>query len=243
MTETPKSVLAPHATVRNYRPEPVPTELFDRLIAEAQQAPTDATGQMYSFVRIVDPGLRRRLAEVVGDQQHVAEAAELLLVCADLHRLGTILRRGGFEPGCFPATGMHFATVDATLAAQRLIDAAEAVGLGTCCIGGVLSGIQEIVELTALPAGVLPLFGLCLGWPAEAPARRPRVARESVLHTDHYREPSPEELHNDIARMATITRSRDWVGVLATYFSAGGIMEQREAGLRRVLQRQGFSWP
>jgi len=42
--------------------------------------------------------------------------------------------------------------------------------------------------------------------------------------------------------MAAITRSGDWIGVLARYFASGGTMEQREGALRRVLERQGFAW-
>jgi FMN reductase (NADPH) len=132
--------------------------------------------------------------------------------------------------------------VDATLAAQRLIDAAEALGLGVCCIGGILDGIEALVELLALPGGVVPLFGLCVGWPGEDPAERPRVATASVLHTDRYRDRDVGALEADVAVMAATTRSRDWPKVLARYFASGGIMEQREAALRRVLVRQGFSW-
>ena len=216
--------------------------MLERIVAEAQRAPTDATAQMYSFVRIASEPARRRIAEVSGDQAHVATAAEFLMVCADVHRLERVLEKGGRRPGAYPATGLHFAAVDAALAAQRLIDAAEALGVGTVCIGGILNGLEEIVGLLALPRGVLPLFGLCLGWPAETPHERPRLALGSVLHEERYREQAPEEIEADVAAMAAITRSRDWVGVLTRYFGRGGTMEAREPLLRRVLERQGFAW-
>lgn len=235
-------ILAPHRSIRVFRPEPLPEGMTERLVAEAQRAPSDATGQMYSFVQIADRHLRHRVSELSGDQRHVVDAAEFLIVCADIHRLARVLEYRGEEPGRFPSTGLHFATVDATLAAQRLIDAAEVVGLGTVCIGGILTGIEDLVGLLALPAGVLPLFGVCIGWPGEEPVERPRVSVTSVLHTDRYREQAAEAIAQDLTAMAATTRSGDWARVLARYFGAGGVMEQREPGLRRTLERQGFAW-
>lgn len=242
MSAPPDRILAPHRSIRTFRAETLPAGMLERLVTEAQRAPTDATGQMYSFVRVVDPTARERIAAFSGDQRHIAEAAEFLVVCTDLHRLSRVLELRGFTPGRFPAAGLHFGMVDAALAAQRLIDAAEAVGLGICCIGGVINSIEELVELLALPTGVLPLFGLCLGWPAEAPAERPRVALGEVLHEGRYRNQTREEIEADVAAMALTTRSRDWLKVLSRYFAAGGTMEQREGALRRMLDRQGFAW-
>ena len=242
MPEPTGRVLAPHRSVRAFRPEPLPAGMLERLVAEAQRAPTDAGGQMYAFVQVRDAATRRRVAALSGEQAHVTDCAEFLVVCADLHRLFRTLAHRGHAPGEFPAAALHFGVVDAALAAQRLIDAAEALGLGTCCIGGILDGIAELIEVLALPLHVLPLFGLCLGLPAEAPVERPRVALGAVLHPDFYREQTPDGIEAAAAGMADTTRSRDWAKALARYFAAGGVMEQREAALRRVVERQGFAW-
>ena len=89
---------------------------------------------------------------------------------------------------------------------------------------------------------MLPLFGLCVGWPGEAPVARPRVALTSVLHADTYHELTPEAIAADVTAMAPTTRSGDWATVLERYFAAGGTMEEREPALRRALERQGFAW-
>ncbi len=239
---TTQRILAAHRSIRVFRPEPLPADVLERLVAEAQRAPSDATGQMYSFVRIADPELRRRVAALAGGQAHIVQAAEFFVVCADLYRLTRLLEGNGRRRGSFPATGLHFATVDAALAAQRLIDAAEALGLGTVPVGGILNGIEALVDLLGLPERVVPLFGLCVGWPGEEPIERPRVSSASVLHTDRYRVQTPEAMAGDVEAMAATTRSRDWLRVLSRYFSEGGVMEQREQTVRRVLQRQGFAW-
>lgn len=234
-------ILPPHRSIRRYRLEPIDEALVERLLATAQNAPTDATAQMATLIRVRDPELRQRIAALAGEQEHILEAAEFFVVCADIHRLRTILTAWELEPGQYPGTALHFATVDAALVAQRLIDAAELMGLGTCCIGGVLNGVEELVELLALPAGVMPLFGLCLGWPAEEPPVRPRVALESIVHTDRYGNYPEPQIAEDVAAMGAITRSGDWLRVLSSYFASGGIMEEREWPWRRALARQGFA--
>ncbi|HPC82741.1 MAG TPA: nitroreductase family protein [Thermoanaerobaculaceae bacterium] len=234
-------ILPVHRSIRSYRPEPVGEALLERLLATAQHAPTDATAQMATLIRVQDPELRRRVAALAGEQEHVCEAAEFFVVCADIHRLHTILTASGLVPGQFPGVGLLFATVDASLVAQRLVDAAEAAGLGTCCIGGILDGVEDLIELLALPPGVVPLFGLCLGWPAEQPPVRPRLALESMVHTDRYGNYSEPRIAEDVAAMAAITRSGDWLRVLSSYFASGGVMEEREWPWRRALARQGFA--
>ena len=106
-------ILPGHRSIREYRPDPISEDLLVRLLATAQHAPTDATAQMATLIRVVDPELRSHLASLSGDQEHILTAAEFFVVCADLHRLQTILQANGMTPGRYPATGLHFATVDA----------------------------------------------------------------------------------------------------------------------------------
>ena len=44
-----------HWTVREYTSERIPADKLDVILHAAQRAPTDATAQMYSFVRLLDP--------------------------------------------------------------------------------------------------------------------------------------------------------------------------------------------
>ncbi|EYI69118.1 nitroreductase A, partial [Salmonella enterica subsp. enterica serovar Heidelberg str. CVM24391] len=44
-----------------------------------------------------------------------------------------------------------------------------------------------------LPKHVLPLFGLCLGWPADNPDLKPRLPAELVVHENQY-QPLDEKL-------------------------------------------------
>ena len=46
--------------------------------------------------------------------------------------------------------------------------------------------IEAVTELLELPKHVLPLFGLCLGWPADNPDIKPRLPASLVVHENQY---------------------------------------------------------
>lgn len=232
--------LAPHRSVRQFKSDAIPEELVQALLREAQRAPTDATAQMYSFLRISDRKLRLALSAACGGVPPMESAPEFFVICADLARLQAFLALEDQKLGDFPSIGLHFATVDATLAAQRLMDAAEAAGLGVCPIGALVNGIEKVVELLQLPPLVMPLFGLCLGYPQETPPERPRLPLSLVLFTDTYGALPAGALKEASEHMNAITRSGHWLGVLSRYFAEKGTMEERETAWRRVLQAQGF---
>lgn len=228
-----------HWTVRAFKPVAMPAEHLSAVLHAAQRAPTDATAQMYSFVRLVNGDLRAKIAEMTRNP-HFATASEAFVVCADVHRLRLLLERRGFAFGSWSAASVHFALGDAVLAGQNLLTAAEMLGYRGCWIGGVVSALPDLVDVLRLPEGVLPFAGLVIGVPDEAPRVRPRVARALVVHEDTYREPTPEDLDGALADMAAITSRGDWAQSLARYFAVGGTMEAREGRLRDTMLRQGF---
>ncbi len=227
-------------SVRRYRPDPIPPETLDAMLRAAQRAPTGAALQLYSFVRITDPDLRDRIATLAGDQRHVREAPEFLVICADTHRIERLLAHRGSESGIGPTMALFYGLIDATLAAAYLALAAEAMGYGTCFIGGIQNHLDEVARLLRLPRRVIPLVGLCIGRPAEEPPRKPRLPLAAILHENGYREPTPALLEESYRVMAAATRSGDWYNVLCKYGASGGVMERREAVLHRALIQQGF---
>ncbi len=227
-------------SIRKFKREPIPEEDLEKILYAAQRAPTDATAQMYSILRVTDPELRQRLAHLSGDQEHIESAAEFFLILADVWRLRRLVEHRGGRFGRWPRTAAHFAIVDAVLAGSALATMAEALGYGICWIGGVLNGIREISALVDLPEGVIPVAGLCVGVPDEDPAPRPRLPRELVVHENRYRAYTPEELDEAYAAMRPITRKGDWYRVLGRYFTEGGTMELREGPYQALAARKGF---
>ena len=66
------AALEAHRSIRHYKPEPIPPEHVQRMMQAAQRVSTGGAGQLYSIVRVTDRDLRARLAEMMGEQAHVA---------------------------------------------------------------------------------------------------------------------------------------------------------------------------
>jgi nitroreductase len=211
-------LLATHVSVRSFAREPLTLGLLAQCVAAAQQAATSSNVQAYSVIRVTDVAERATLAELCGGQSQIAEAAEFLVVCADLRRNDLIARAAG---GAVVANFEAFlvATVDAALFAQNLVVACEAHDLGTCYIGGLRNRIDEVDRVLELPHLVLPLFGLCIGQPAVRNDVKPRLATDAVLHEGRY--PSDESV------LASV---RDYDAILAPYLAARGTPQHTWSG-------------
>jgi len=181
--------LLAHRSVRAYRDEPLPAGTLEALIAAAQSASTSSNLQAWSVVAVEDHERKARLAHLAGDQTHIRTCPLFLVWLADLSRLARVA--GARD---MPHAGLDYtellllAVIDAALAAQNAVVAAEALGLGTVYIGGIRNRPLDVASELALPPRVFPVFGLCVGWPdpARPAAVKPRLPQEAVLHRETY---------------------------------------------------------
>jgi len=188
MNDTIK-LLMEHRSIRQYADTPLTSDQLHTIIAAGQQASTSSNMQAYSIIRITDKTIRQELMELSGQQQHVEEAPEFLVWCADLSRIHhATIGAKLIAPNDHLELAEHFiiAAVDAALAAQNSAVAAESMGLGILYVGGIRNHIHQVAELLQLPCYVAPLFGMCIGYPLEQPILRPRLPIAAVLHENHY---------------------------------------------------------
>ncbi|GAB4513383.1 MAG: NADPH-dependent oxidoreductase [Anaerolineae bacterium] len=180
------SVIHAHRSIRRYRPDPVPREMIERIVAAGQRASTSSNLQTYSVVAVTDPSKRERLSELCGNQRHIREAPVFLAFCADLARLERVCELRGYTIQADHLESFLVAAIDAALVIQTAVLAAEAMGLGACMIGGIRNNPREVIKLLDLPRLVFPVVGLTLGWPAEEPVLKPRLPLRAVLHWERY---------------------------------------------------------
>lgn len=181
--------LLSHCSVRAYRDTPLPTGTLETLVAAAQSAATSSNLQAWSVVAVEDVARKGRLALLAGDQAHIRECPLFLVWLADLARLARLAeQRGIAHEGLDYTELLLLAVIDAALAAQNAVVAAEALGLGTVYIGGIRNRPLDVAAELNLPQRVFPVFGLCVGWPdAARPASvKPRLPQETVLHRETY---------------------------------------------------------
>ncbi|MXX07728.1 MAG: oxygen-insensitive NADPH nitroreductase [Gammaproteobacteria bacterium] len=238
-------LLKSHRSIRKFTERPIEPELFAELVRAGQGAATSSFLQGATIVRVKDRAKREKIAQLAGNQPWVASAAAFMIFCADLKRAGNWCREYGksFE-GDFTE---HFiiATVDVALMAQSMVCAAESVGLGICYIGGIRNNPGPVSELLELPRGVYPVFGLCLGYPAQDPEIKPRLPLSVILKEDSYSEEGDREAiesYDAQVRDYYATRTGGGHGISWSEQVSVLLSEKSRPHMRGFLAEQGFTF-
>ncbi len=167
-----------HRSIRHFTDEPISEAQREAIINSARATSSSSFLQCSSIIRITDKALREELVTLTGGQKHVAQAAEFWVFCADFNRHLQICP----DAQLGLAEQLLLGVVDTAMMAQNALTAAESLGLGGVYIGGLRNNIEAVTELLKLPQHVLPLFGLCLGWPADNPDLKPRLPASILVH-------------------------------------------------------------
>jgi nitroreductase len=78
-----EAVVRSRRAVRNFRPDPVPQPLLDRLVEIARWAPSGYNLQPTHFVVVTDPQVKLRLAPACLKQRQVSEAPAAVVITGD----------------------------------------------------------------------------------------------------------------------------------------------------------------
>lgn len=151
-------------SIRRYESHGIDDEILLRLLRAACAAPY-ATGEAYPirYVVIRNSDVLETLRQHTGDPEYhryVAKAGAVIAVCLD----GKVK---GLE-------------VDAACAAENLMLAAVAEGLGSCWVGSF--GKASVQEILKLEEGIRPVCLVTLGKPGEAPSGPARPPLEEIVH-------------------------------------------------------------
>lgn len=241
--------MASHSTVRRFTEAPVPDADVERVLRAAQMAATSSNVQAYALLEVSDPALRAELVTRTGGQSQVAEAARFFVICAEQRRHRLAAERAGnkYVPNL---ETFLVGVIDATLFVQNAVLGFEALGYGTCYIGGLRNELAGVDELLELPADVFPLFGLCVGISAEVPDVKPRLPLDAVWMRERF--PTDDELAQQLDEYDQTMASyyaarglegRNWTGGLARKFetpkrehlagyfrSKGAVLDERVEG-------------
>lgn len=239
-------LLLRHHSVRGYRPDPLPENALPLLVAAAQSAATSSNMQTWSVVSVTDPATKAELARVAADQKHVEECPLFLVFLADLSRAGRIAERQGE-----PLANLEYletflvAAIDAALAAQNAVTAAESLGLSTVYIGALRNDPEAVAAALGLPQGVVGVFGLCVGYadPAKPAGVRPRLPQGAILHRERYHSADEAEIVAAYDRVFQTSRHGGggaWTERVRNRLGAVKSLAGRD-GLRAALNRLGFA--
>ncbi|GFN31716.1 oxygen-insensitive NADPH nitroreductase [Paenibacillus xylaniclasticus] len=241
-------LLRAHRSIRKYKDDVVSDEHLQAIALAAQAAPTSSNIQAYSVVAVRDAKRRRVLAGLAGNQKHIEESPLFFVWLADLNKIRAAIQLHE-ETELQQNTELFLlATIDATLAAQNAVIAAESLGYGTVYIGGIRNNPQAVSELLELPPLVYPVFGLCVGVPDQEPDIRPRLPLRAFLHEETYhhdRVVGAIEEYDETTRTYYATRrgggkggevETKWSREMVRRFDGGRL----RGHMRNFLQDRGF---
>jgi hypothetical protein len=129
------------------------------------------------------------LSAIAHHQKHVIDCPLFLVWLVDLNRSQKIAQHHGE-----PSEGLSYfetflvGVVDAALAAQNAMIAAQSMGLGSIFIGGMRNDPIAVARELGLPPNVFALFGQCVGKMDSARPSdvKPRLPQDAVLFREQY---------------------------------------------------------
>jgi 5,6-dimethylbenzimidazole synthase len=200
-----RAILTRRDVRSQFRPDPVPDDVFARLLIAAHHAPSVGFMQPWDFVLVEDPAVRRAVkasfevenaraaGHYAGDRRGLYTSLKLegildspvnLCVTCDRDRGGPYVLGRNTAPDAD-----LFSTC---LAVQNLWLAARAEGVGVGWVS--ILDPAELARLLGLPGRVVPVAYLCLGYVSEALPEpelqtagwRSRVPLGELLHRDRW---------------------------------------------------------
>ena len=192
MSET-ITLMKSHTSVRRFKEEAIPQEDLNTILSAGQMASSWKNFQSYSVIVVRSQEKKDALFELV-PQEAIRQSAAFLLFVGDLNRAekGARLHTDTFRPQ--GVEGLLITSVDAALAGQNTLLAAESLGYGGVIIGLVRYKSVELAELFKLPDYTYPVFGIALGVPNQQHDVKPRLPLEQVVFEEEYQEQTAEAI-------------------------------------------------
>lgn len=232
-----------HVSVRAFKDEALSESVKKRLVQAAQSPSSSNFVQAYSLIEITDQTLRSQLAAITNSAAYVEQTGVFYVFVADLYRQAVMLEKAGqsLEP-IQNMESLLVALVDATISAQSMVNAAEALDLGICYIGGIRNDLATVAKLLHLPKYTVPVFGLTIGIPETKNEPKPRLPQKNSLARNYYDPAVMTDVTDYDEEMRAYYQSRssqpqltDWTQKNLAFFS-----EVRRPQVAAFLKAQGF---
>lgn len=155
-------------SIRSFLKREIPEEVIRDLVDALRWAPSAGNLQSRMFYFVRDEKIKKGLATAALNQSFIAQAALVVVCCAD----SRIVRHYG-ERG---VDLYSIQDVSASIMCMMLV--AHEKGLGTCWVGAFRE--REVSEVLHLPSHLRPVAVVPVGYPTKTPARTSRVPAEEA---------------------------------------------------------------
>jgi len=239
-----------HKSIRRYKNKTLAEPLLREILTAASRTSTTGNMQVYSIVVTTETKQKEKLWEAHFRQNMVLQAPVVLTFCADFNRFNKWCRQRSAEPGYDNFLSFLTAATDALLAAQNASLAAEVHGLGICYLGTTLYNADRIIEILELPANVIPVTTLVLGYPDETPGLTDRLPLEGIVHYEKYKDYKPEDIdeiyaERDSSELTLKLLKENNLETLAQVFTQKRYTKKDNEAISQklleVIRKQGFA--
>ncbi|UNK05808.2 oxygen-insensitive NADPH nitroreductase [Psychrobacter raelei] len=191
-----------HRSVRSFTDEPISEQMLEAILQAGRAVSTSNYMQSVSVIRITDPEQRIKFHQISNGMTqeqynqaksagkklahpYILECPEYLVFCMDNYRHHLVEPEAQLDW----MEVVIISAVDVGLYAQNVMAAAESLGLGGVYIGSMRNDIERAGEVINAPKHVVPLFGMCLGHPSDAPVnatQKPRFPLSMLVSENQY---------------------------------------------------------
>ena len=206
------NTLLSHRSIRTYQDKSIEAAQLEQILKAVQAAPNWVNLQHTSVIVVQDEQRRKKFAELCGGQRHIAQAPVFLVFCADFYRTWLACKERGqeFDSVVGQIDNLIVGANEVGIALGTAVTAAESFGLGTVPIGDIRLHAFEAIRELNLPKYVVPMLGLCVGYPAEEPGQKPRLPKEAVCFEETYHSDLSGLLEQYDELYAVYLRERPW---------------------------------
>lgn len=184
-----------HRSIRKYKNKNIDNKTLNEILNSGIRASNTGNMQVYSIIVTKDENLKKQLWDVHFKQNMVLQAPVILTFCADINRFSKWCNFRDAEPGYDNFLWLYNATIDAILASQNIVLAAEDKGLGICYLGTTTYMADKIVDILKLPKGVVPVTTITLGYADENPELTDRLPLSGIIHNETYNDYSESDIN------------------------------------------------
>ena len=237
-----------HKSIRKYKNQPLEDEKLQLILKAAQAAPTWCNGQQVSIIIIKDQARKDKMKDFCWGQEWIGECSVFLVFCADFYRVSLAFQKAGKTKEQFEKYIKNIDTVfvgnhDVGIAMQNAVVAAESMGLGTVDIGALRGKSLEVTKELNLPKYVIPICGLCIGYPDDDPGIKPRLPVSAVCFNEKYDtdkakagvEEYDKTFNKYLKERDSNSRDSNWTQSISGIYSSFAVEADYE-----LLKQQGF---
>lgn len=233
-----------HRSIRKFTDQAIDDDLLKTLIGAGQMASTSSFLQNVSVIRVRDKAKRAQIREICANayqgklgHHYVENCAEFLVFCADARRHQHFAPEAQIDWIEVLMTG----AVDVGIMAQNVLLAAESVGLGGVFIGSLRNDLPALSRILGIPHGVVPVVGMCLGYPNQEPGQRPRLPVDTVLMDNGYQDADDAVLAQYDAVVKDYYKNRSNLDLSWGDQIRNNLNGEIRPTLLAYLQQQGFA--